>query len=109
MKRRNVQLAFVGEDTDFGDVQSLTEGDEAVDIDVTGGKIQVIVPAGTPDDRLFERPSLVGGMIRLENGLVLSFEIKDGAEGAQFSSTEQGARDDENTGLSSIPNVPGGA
>jgi len=109
MKRRNVQLAFVGEDaTHYGDVQSLTEGDEAVDIEVRGGKIQVVVPAGTPDDRLFEDPSLVGGMIELENGQILTFEIKDGAEGAQFSTT-QGEQEDDHAGLSSIPNIPGGA
>ena len=49
MKRRNVQEAFVGEPT--GDpAQSLdnyAEGDEAVDVEVRGGKVQLIVPAGT--------------------------------------------------------------
>ena len=110
MKRRNVQLAFVGEGTpDNADLNQLVEGDEAVDIEVRGGKLMVTVPAGTPDEQLFDSLSVLGGELRLENGLVLSFEIQDGATGAQFTATKAGERADTHEGLSSLPNVPGGA
>jgi hypothetical protein len=112
MKRRNVQMAFVGEGISAAEetVDGLVEGDEAVDIEVRGGKLQVVVPAATPDDQLFDAASLVGGELRLENGMTLTFEIKDGAEGAQFTAIATAAEpSDTHTGLSSIPNIPGGA
>ncbi|MBV8719768.1 MAG: hypothetical protein JOZ65_32240 [Chloroflexi bacterium] len=109
MKRRNVQEAFVGEPT--GDptqsMDNYAEGDEAVDIEVRGGKVQLLVPAGTSDDDVFEAHSFIGGELELEDGRVLSFQIQDGAIGAQAAVR----RDDDNdrgVGLSSIPDVPGG-
>ncbi|MBV9329062.1 MAG: hypothetical protein JO352_35595 [Chloroflexi bacterium] len=109
MRRRNVQEAFVGEPT--GDpTQSLdnyAEGDEAVDVDVRGGKIQLVVPAGTPDDQVFESHTFLGGELELEDGRVLSFQIQDGAVGAQAAVHAADERD-RGVGLSSIPNVPGG-
>jgi hypothetical protein len=109
MKRRNVQEAFVGEPT--GDpTQSLdnyAEGDEAVDIEVRGGKIQLVVPAGTPDGEVFEAHTFLGGELELEDGRVLSFQIQDGAVGAQAAVNSASERD-RGVGLSSIPEVPGG-
>ncbi len=109
MKRRNVQEAFVGEPT--GDpTQSLdnyADGDEAVDIEVRGGKVQVVVPAGTPDGQVFEANTVLGGELELEDGRVLSFTIQDGAVGAQ-AAVHQRIDNDRNSGLSSIPDVPGG-
>jgi hypothetical protein len=109
MKRRNIQEAFVGEPT--GDpTQSLdnyAEGDEAVDIDVRGGKIQIVVPAGTPDDGVFDARTFLGGELELEDGRVLSFQIQDGAVGAQVAINSEPERD-RGVGLSSIPDVPGG-
>ena len=111
MKRRNVQMAFVGDGYSTSDMDpaAMVDGDEAVDIEVRGGKLMVVVPAATPDERLFDKASVLGGELVLENGMVLSFEIKDGATGAQFSATPRGEQRDTHTGLSSIPNVPGGA
>ena len=109
VKRRNVQEAFIGEPT--GDpTQSLdnyADGDETVDIAVRGGKVQLVVPAGTPDDEVFDRQSFVGGELELEDGRVLSFQIQGGAVGAQVAvhADDQG---DRGSGLSSIPDVPGG-
>lgn len=110
MKRRNVQAAFVGEGLGSGkdDVDSMVEGDEAVDIEVTGGKLMVVVPAATPDDQLFDSATTVGGELVLENGVRLSFEINTEATGAQFMATT-GDEDDTHPGLSSLPDVPGGA
>jgi hypothetical protein len=109
VKRRNVQEAFVGEPT--GDpTQSLdnyADGDEAVDIGVRGGKIQLVVPAGTADGDVYDRRTFVGGELELEDGRVLSFQIQDGAVGAQVAVNSRDERD-RGVGLSSIPNVPGG-
>jgi hypothetical protein len=111
MKRRNVQMAFVGEGTTAADMapENLVQGDEAVDIEVTGGKIMVVVPAGTPDDQIFDDASTLGGELELENGLRLSFEVKQDAVGAQFSASREKEREDTHVGLSSLPDVPGGA
>jgi len=109
VKRRNVQEAFIGEPT--GDpTQSLdnyAEGDEAVDIDVRGGKVQLLVPAGTLDDDVFEARTFLGGELVLEDGRVLSFQIQDGAIGAQ-AAVHKAVESDRGVGLSSIPDVPGG-
>jgi hypothetical protein len=109
VKRRNVQEAFVGEPT--GDpnqsLDNYAEGDEAVDIGVRGGKVQVLVPAGTPDDAVFEAQTFLGGELELEDGRVLSFQIQDGAVGAQVA-IHTGPERDRGVGLSSIPDVPSG-
>jgi hypothetical protein len=109
VKRRNVQEAFIGEPT--GDpMQSLdnyADGDEAVDIAVRGGKVQLLVPAGTPDDEVFDAHTFLGGELVLEDGRILSFQIQDGAVGAQAAvHTDDGRQ--RGVGLSSIPDVPGG-
>ena len=109
VKRRNVQEAFVGEPT--GDpTQSLdnyAEGDEAVDIEVRGGKLQLLVPAGTPDGQVWDAHTFLGGELELEDGRVLSFQIQGDAAGAQAALRREDERD-RGVGLSSIPNVPGG-
>jgi hypothetical protein len=109
MKRRNVQMAFVGEGTENGDeaVDQLVDGDEAVDIEVRGGKLMVVVPAGTPDDQIFEAAQNLGGELVLENGMRFSFTLEDAAVGAQYSATRE-PQDDSHAGLSSLPNVPSG-
>ncbi len=112
MKRRNVQMAFVGEGMSTSDaqdsVENLVEGDEAVDVEIIGGKLMITVPAGTPDEQIFESAQTLGGELILEGGLRLSFQIEDGATGAQFMASRGGGEDDHE-GLSSLPGVPGGA
>ena len=109
MKRRNVQMAFVGEGTESGDdaVDQLVDGDEAVDIEVRGGHLMVVVPAGTPDDQIFDAAQNLGGELVLENGMRFSFTLEDAAVGAQFSATRE-KQDDTHVGLSSLPDVPSG-
>src|SRR3954469_11535934 len=112
MKRRNVQMAFVGEGTtapnDNTAIDEMVDGDEAVDVDVRGGKLMVVVPAGTPDDQIFEAARNLGGELVLENGLRFSFTLEEAAVGAQFSATREPQNDNSNVGLSSLPDVPGG-
>jgi hypothetical protein len=109
VKRRNVQEAFVGEPT--GDpnqsLDNYAEGDEAVDIDVRSGKVQLLVPAGTPDDDVFEAQTFIGGELVLEDGRILSFQIQQDAVGAQ-AAVHSDDQLDRGVGLSSIPDVPGG-
>ena len=83
MKRLNIKDAFVGEPSGMGD-GSDEDGDEAVVLAVRGGEVVVVVPSGTPDEKVFDNPSIVRGALRLENVRVLSFEIYDGATGAFF-------------------------
>lgn len=110
MKRRNVQMAFVGEGVSGGNTapEQLVEGDEAVDIDVRGGKLMVVVPAGTPDEQIFDAARNLGGELELENGMRFSFTLEEAAVGAQFSATQERQRDDTHEGLSSLPDVPSG-
>ena len=109
MKRRNVQMAFVGEGVSSGDdaIDQMVEGDEAVDVDVRGGKLMVVVPAGTPDDQIFDAAAQLGGELVLENGLRFSFTLEDAAVGAQYSASRD-RQDDNHEGLSSLPDVPSG-
>jgi hypothetical protein len=111
MRRRNVQMAFIGEGGASGPnpLDSLVDGDEAVEVEITSGKLLVVVPAGTPDEEIFQAARRMGGQLVLENGLEITFEIEDGATGAQFSATPRGEQSDTHPDLSAIPNVPGGA
>jgi hypothetical protein len=110
MKRRNVQLAFIGEGSaPSADLDSLVDGDEAVEVEIKGGQLMVVVVPGTEDDRIFEAPKRLGGQLLLEDGRTLSFEIEGEAIGALFSASRVGEQADTHPGLSALPNVPGGA
>ena len=67
----------------------------------------VVVPAGTPDDQIFEAAQNLGGELVLENGMRFSFTLEDAAVGAQFSASRN-QEDDTHVGLSSLPDVPSG-
>ena len=102
-------LAFIGEDSlpeDAVDEQAM--GDEAVDIGVSRGKLMIVVPAGTPDERLFDAATTLGGELVLEDGRRFSFEIKGDAIGAQFSATTAAMHEEPAVGLSALPDIPGG-
>ncbi len=92
MKRRNVQQAFIGESDPLPDgLGPLVEGDDVVDLEVTGGKIMLVVPPGTSEHDLFEQQRFVGGELVLEDGTVLTFTIHEGAIGAHVSRSRRGA------------------
>jgi hypothetical protein len=109
MKRQNVQDAFAGEGNPHQEgVRVAATGDEAVELNVVSGRVLVIVPAGTPDDEIFEAQDRVLGELTLEDGTVLSFTIEDGSTGAQIGTTRRTANTREmahHEGLSSL-NVP---
>jgi hypothetical protein len=113
MKRRNVQQAFVGEGS--SSQEALAEGDDgddAIEFDLRGGRIMLTVLATIPEDQVLEHRGYLTGELILEDGHRLSFEIQDGAIGAQWnilsgetvSSTDARAG---NAGLSTLE-PPGG-
>lgn len=89
MKRQNVQDAFAGEGNPHQEGVRVAEtGDEAVELTVKSGHVLVVVPAGTPDDQIFDAHDRILGELHLENGTVLSFTIEDGATGANVATTQ---------------------
>jgi hypothetical protein len=114
MKRRNVQQAFVGEpDPTQEGLETQSEGDDAVEVEVTSGRVMVTVPASTPDDQVLAQQGYLSGELALEDGRTLTFEIQDGAEGAQWNVLEDqpvkeaGEPTQEGVGLSTLE-PPGG-
>jgi CBS domain-containing protein len=105
MRRLNIKDAFVGEPSGVDDVSD-EAGDEAVVLAIRGGEIVVVVPSGTPDERVLDASTIIRGALRLENERVFTFEIHDGATGAFFEdeSAELHRRRQEagSVGLSSI-------
>ena len=86
MKRRNVQQAFVGEGSASQDALAEgNDGDDAVEFDIRGGRIMLTIPATTPDDQVLGHQGYLTGELILEDGHRLSFEIQDGAVGAQWN------------------------
>lgn len=113
MKRRNVQQAFIGEASpDTDQLAVADDGDDAVEFDLRGGRVMMTVPAATPDNQVLEQRGYLTGELILEDGRRLSFEIQDGAVGAQWNvlSGEAVKSIDgltENQGLSTLE-PPGG-
>ena len=114
MKRRNVQQAFVGEpDPNQEGIEAQGEGDDSVEVDVRGGRIMVTVSADVPDEKALDQQGYLSGELTLEDGRTLTFEIQDGAEGAQWNVLQdqptKGAeeRTREGVGLSTLE-PPGG-
>ena len=88
------------------------DGDDAVEFDLRGGRVMITVPAATPDEQVLEQQGYLTGELILEDGRRLSFEIQDGAVGAQWNvlSGEAVKSIDElteNQGLSTLE-PPGG-
>lgn len=84
MKRINIQAAFVGEPNAMGEGLEAIGGDEAALVLVRGGELTIVVPPGTPDDRITTDGTYVRGALHLENGRIMNFEINQDAVGAFF-------------------------
>lgn len=92
MKRRNVQQAFVGEpDPNQEGLAIQGEGQDAIEIEVRGGRVMLTVPAMAADDEIYAHRGYLSGELTLEDGRTLTFEIQDEAVGAQWNVTEQPA------------------
>lgn len=105
MKRQNVQDAFIGESNPHQEgVRVAATGDEAVELKVVTGRVLVVVPAGTPDNEIFDQQDRVLGELHLEDGTIFSFTIEDGSTGAYFGVTKESTPEDStpHEGLSSL-------
>ena len=114
MRRRNVQQGFVGEpDSSNEGLPDQYEGEDAIEYDVQQGRVMVTVPAATPDEQVLTHQGYLSGELTLEDGRTLTFEIQEGAVGAQWNVLEgQPARTTdeptrEGVGLSTLE-PPGG-
>jgi len=82
MKRWNLREAFIGEPSLEGeDIRRGEAGHDAVEMEVKGGKVTLIVPASVPDDAIFQpqafaRPST--WELELEGGWVVTFHLPEG-------------------------------
>jgi hypothetical protein len=107
VKRRNVQQAFTGEpDPNQEGIEAAANGEDAVEIEIRGGRLMTTVDHDVPDDRVLEHHGYLSGELLLEDGRRLSFEIHDGAVGAQWNVTDRD-QSDSFVGLSALEN-PGG-
>jgi len=106
VKRRNVQQAFTGEpDPTQEGIEAAVQGEDAVEIEIRGGRLLTTVDHTTPDDAVLEHHGYLSGELVLEDGRRLTFEIQDGAVGAQWSVTD--VEQEHFVGLSALDN-PGG-
>lgn len=93
MKRRNVQQSFVGEPNPNQEGLAIEgEGQDAVEIEIRGGRVMLTVPATTSDDAIYEQRGYLSGELTLEDGRTLTFEIQDEAVGAQWNVTTEPAK-----------------
>jgi hypothetical protein len=107
VKRRNVQQAFVGEpDPNQESIDAVSNGEDAVELEIRGGRLVTTVDHETPDDKVLEHHGYLSGELILEDGRHLTFEIHDGAQGAQWTVSD-GRPQESFVGLSVLEN-PGG-
>ena len=83
-----------------------SSGQDAVELEIRGGRLLTTVDHETPDDQVLEHHGYLSGELILEDGRRLTFEIHDGAEGAQWT-VGDGRPQDSFVGLSVLEN-PGG-
>jgi hypothetical protein len=83
MKRWNLREAFIGEPSlEAEGTRRLREGQDAVELDVTGGKVTLVVSASTPDGAVFQPQAFAQSStweIELEGGLVATFQLPEDA------------------------------
>lgn len=83
MKRVRLEEAFeAGSVSPSGGAS--TEEQEAVVLEIRGGEVVAVVPAGTEDDGVVAGAASVRAALRLENERVLMVELHADAEGARF-------------------------
>lgn len=85
MQRRNLKQAFVGEgDPNQEGLAVEQEGLEDVAFRVVGGYLAVVVPAGTPEEALFQAQTLTRAELVLDNGWRVTLGIHADTVGAQI-------------------------
>jgi len=86
MKRWNLREAFSGEPSLEGEgTRRQQEGYDAVELEVRGGKVTLVVPAATSDDEVFRPQSFAQSStweLHLEGGWVVTFNLPEEHIGA---------------------------
>lgn len=76
MRRMEIEAAFGGDEP--ARPAAAEAGDEALALEVHGGEVLLLVPAGTGDEAAVARSRLIRGTLHLENERSLTFEIGRG-------------------------------
>lgn len=86
MKRWNLREAFIGEPSmEREGIHRLREGYDAVELEIKGGKVTLVVPACTPDNAVCQPQAFAQASsweLELEGGWVVSFQLPEEAIGA---------------------------
>ena len=86
MKRWNLREAFVGEPTlEKEGTRRQQEGYDAIELEVKGGKVTLVVPVSTPDDAVFRPRAFAQSStweLHLEGGWVITFHLPEDHIGA---------------------------
>jgi hypothetical protein len=86
MKRWNLREAFIGEPSmEREGTRRHHEGYDAVELEVTGGKVTLVVPASTPDGAVFRSGAFGQSStweLHLEGGWVVTFQMPEDHLGA---------------------------
>ncbi len=82
MKRWNLREAFIGEPTlEREGIRRQETGYDAVELEVKGGKVTLVVPSSTADEAIFQSQMFARTStweLELEGGWVLSFHLAEG-------------------------------
>lgn len=91
MKRWNLREAFIGEPSlEREGTRGREAGYDAVELEIKGGKVTLVVPASTPDGAIFQPQVFARAStweLELKNGWVITFHLPEGAIGASVHLT----------------------
>ncbi|MBC8447386.1 MAG: hypothetical protein H8D78_06525 [Chloroflexi bacterium] len=91
MKRWNLRESFIGEPSmEREGTHRQREGYDAVELEVKGGKVTLVVPASTPDSAVCQPQAFAQSStweLELEGGRVITFQLPEGAIGASVHVT----------------------
>ncbi len=100
MKRINIKQAFVGEPNPDQEGIAAEASDELVQFEVVSGTFSLVVASNVPDDKVFENYGTITSELTLDNGMVVRFEIQDGAEGVTFMFNSPNVQTESEAGMS---------
>lgn len=82
MERRNLVEQFIGEpDPQKEGINIEDTGYDEVVFNIKGGKLSIVVPAETPDDRVFDVGRIIHILLVLENDETIVIQTLEGEAG----------------------------
>jgi hypothetical protein len=82
MERRNLMEQFIGEpDPQKEGINTEDSGYDEVVFNVKGGKLSIVVPVETPDDRVFDVGRIIHILLVLENDETVVIHAREGEAG----------------------------